>query len=141
MTVAQQFLLLQRDFPDGEGTLRNGRLIWRQRLRPTPVSREYRLRLAYTLRASPGVTVEEPCLSELAQGRLIPHLYEQKAARLCLYQPAYREWTRKESLGHTVVPWASLWLFFFEDWFISGEWRGGGEHPEFGSSKGNRPRD
>ena len=29
----------------------------------------------------------------------------------------------------TVVPWTSLWLFYFEDWLASNEWKGGGEHP------------
>lgn len=32
-------------------------------------------------------------------------------------------------LDLTVVPWTSLWLFYFEDWLDSGEWRGGGMHP------------
>jgi transposase InsO family protein len=33
-------------------------------------------------------------------------------------------------LDQTIVPWTSLWLFYFEDWLSEGEWRGGGEHPE-----------
>jgi hypothetical protein len=32
-------------------------------------------------------------------------------------------------LDQTVVPWTSLWLFYFEDWLASNEWKGGGEHP------------
>ncbi|AIQ89412.1 protein of unassigned function [Methylobacterium oryzae CBMB20] len=31
-------------------------------------------------------------------------------------------------LGRTIVPWAILWLWFFEDWLATGEWRGGGVH-------------
>jgi hypothetical protein len=27
------------------------------------------------------------------------------------------------------LPWAAIWLFYFEEWLASGEWKGGGEHP------------
>ena len=30
-------------------------------------------------------------------------------------------------LDQTVVPWTSLWLFYFEDWLSSDEWKGGGD--------------
>ena len=29
----------------------------------------------------------------------------------------------------TIVPWASLWLYYYEVWHATGEWLGGGEHP------------
>jgi hypothetical protein len=33
-------------------------------------------------------------------------------------------------LDQTVVPWATLWLFYFEEWLRSDDWKGGGMHPE-----------
>ena len=27
------------------------------------------------------------------------------------------------------MPWAALWLFYFEEWLGSDDWKGGGEHP------------
>ncbi len=32
-------------------------------------------------------------------------------------------------LDQTIVPWTALWLFYFEEWLESNEWKGGGEHP------------
>jgi hypothetical protein len=32
-------------------------------------------------------------------------------------------------IDNTIVPWAILWLFYFEEWLSSDEWKGGGEHP------------
>jgi hypothetical protein len=32
-------------------------------------------------------------------------------------------------IDQTFVPWTALWLFYFEDWLTTNEWRGGGEHP------------
>ena len=35
------------------------------------------------------------------------------------------------SLVESIIPWASTWLFYFEDWLDVGEWRGGGvEHSD-----------
>jgi hypothetical protein len=33
-------------------------------------------------------------------------------------------------IDKTIVPWCYLWLFYFEDWLATGEWKGGGIHPE-----------
>lgn len=31
-------------------------------------------------------------------------------------------------LDETVVPWAALWLYYFEEWLVSDDWKGGGKH-------------
>ncbi|HAB17983.1 MAG TPA: hypothetical protein PLX89_05525 [Verrucomicrobiota bacterium] len=129
LTIAQQLLSLRADYPTGWGETCDGKLVWRQSLQPTVLSRKFQIRLVYRLTGSPSTFVEYPSLAELAQGRNIPHLYEQESARLCLYQPKYQEWTTDRLLSRTIVPWASLWLLYFEDWLISDEWKGGGEHP------------
>lgn len=134
LSLAQQYLFLKRDFHDGSGEIRGGRIIWRQPVQPTPISREYQLRLCYKLADSPRTIVERPRLVELANGKRIPHLYKQDPAQLCLYQPSYREWSPSRLLSETVIPWAVLWLFYFEDWLSSGEWNGGGEHPDPGNN-------
>lgn len=33
-------------------------------------------------------------------------------------------------LVDSVLLWASLWLFFYEVWLATGDWLGGGEHPD-----------
>jgi hypothetical protein len=32
-------------------------------------------------------------------------------------------------LDQSIVPWTALWLFYFEEWLESNDWKGGGEHP------------
>ena len=66
----------------------------------------------------------------VAEGRRIPHLYQQKPLRLCLYLPKTHEWRSWMRLDQTIVPWATLWLFYFEEWLASGDWKGGGMHPD-----------
>jgi hypothetical protein len=33
-------------------------------------------------------------------------------------------------IDQTFVPWATTWLYYFEDWLITDEWKGGGRHPD-----------
>jgi hypothetical protein len=96
---------------------------------PTPFSRRYGLRIDYRHGRVPRVFVEHPNLVALADGRRLPHVYAQQPPRLCLYLPGTGEWTSAMRLDQTIVPWAFLWLFYFEEWLVSNEWKGGGMHP------------
>lgn len=131
LTAAQQYWVLQRNpVCCGSGRLHCGKLVWEFEVTPTPISRTYRLRIEYQQGATPAVVVVEPDLSVLAEGRALPHVYEQHPARLCLYLPKAREWTSEVIIATSIVPWAYLWLFYFEEWLLSNEWKGGGEHPK-----------
>ena len=131
LTAAQQFIGLQLSrICAGKGILRLGRLVWEFETRPRPLSRVYKLRIVYRQEGTPHVLVIEPDLAELASGRKLPHVYEQKPVRLCVYLPRAREWDGSMRISETIVPWAILWLFYFEEWLESGEWKGGGVHPE-----------
>lgn len=131
LTVSQQFINLRRNpVCAGTGTLHASRLAWTYWAAPTPLSRDYRLRIDYRLGGVPEVFVEEPDLVLLAEGRRLPHVYDQKPTRLCLYLPRTGEWSSGMRIDQTIVPWAALWLFYFEEWLDSDDWKGGGEHPE-----------
>lgn len=131
LTVAQQYLVLRRS-PScaGHGNVRCGRLVWEFNAQPTPLSRIYRVRIVYQQRQTPLVFVIVPDVRDLAGGRRIPHVYSQKPTRLCLYLPSTYEWSKEMTIADTIVPWAILWLFYFEEWLASDEWKGGGMHPK-----------
>jgi hypothetical protein len=130
LTAAQQFLNLRLNpICVGTGRLHAGRLVWRYRVSPTPLSRDYEVRIDYRQGDIPMVFIDEPDLIALADGRRLPHVYEQKPTRLCLYLPRACEWATWMRIDLTIVPWAALWLFYFEEWLSSGQWKGGGEHP------------
>ncbi|WP_375278592.1 hypothetical protein [Alteromonas australica] len=116
-------------------------VVWHGALRPTPVSRTYSVTVTYTLGQSPKCIVTNPSLADLAKEKTIPHIYPNDTAfsgtQLCLYLPyisgknKISEWSPKLSLVESIIPWASTWLFYFEDWLDVGEWRGGGvEHSD-----------
>lgn len=129
LTVAQQYLLLRSNLnAEGTGFLKNGKLIWRFDARPSPISRSYNIRLEYATSGSPNVYVEAPDITELADGRDLPHVY-RNPLRLCLYMPTTGQWRPTKRIDQTIIPWTYTWLFYFEDWLAFGEWNGGGKHP------------
>ena len=128
-------LRANRTFP-GQIQLHGGKLTWRGQIRPTPLSRVYDVRLEYQTRQTPSVIVERPDLKLLADGRRLPHVYTQRPARLCLYLPGTGQWRAQLRLDETMLPWSALWLFYYEEWLESDEWKGGGEHPGSRSTRG-----
>ncbi len=131
LNIAQQYFHLRGNpICTGHGELGRGRLAWHYLAQPTPLSRAYGIRITYRLGDVPQVLVREPNLVELAGERRLPHVYRQSPPLLCLYRPRKYEWTPFMRLDQTIVPWTSLWLLYFEDWLVSDEWKGGGEHLE-----------
>lgn len=130
LTVAQQFLSL-RSSPvcPGWGSLRHEHLTWRFEACPSPLGRIYDARIEFGQSGTPEVFVDAPDLHLLADGRRLPHVYSDNPPRLCLYLPGAFEWSRKDRIDQTIVPWTGLWLFFFEEWLWSNDWKGGGTHP------------
>ena len=129
LTPAQQFAFLRNNpICTGEGTLRPTGLIWNYRVRPTLLSREYAVRIVFDKRDTPDVFVRDPDLSALAKGRALPHVYKNPT-RLCLYLPGSGEWTTTMRIDQTFVPWTATWLYYFEEWLESDDWKGGGQHP------------
>jgi len=99
------------------------------RERPTPLSREYTVRIEYERGDVPKVFVKDPDISVLAAGRKLPHVY-RNPLHLCLYLPGTGEWDGTMRIDRTFVPWASVWLYYFEEWLDSNDWKGGGVHPD-----------
>jgi hypothetical protein len=130
LTAAQQFLSLRTNpISPGAGSLRAGRLTWRYAAKPSPLSREYGMRIEFAQGGVPETYVDTPDLQALAGDRVIPHLYGREPPKLCLYLPKTYEWQPPMRLDLTVVPWSVLWLFYFEEWLLSEDWKGGGMHP------------
>jgi hypothetical protein len=130
LSLALQYMRLKSSrICPGHGSLKSDQLTWKFDVRPHPLCRSYRLRIQFKRSGVPKVTVLKPDINELAQGRKLPHVYPTKPVQLCLYFPADREWTSDQSIAETIVPWAYLWLVYFEHWLATDEWQGGGIHP------------
>lgn len=136
-TLPDQLGALKQFFPNGKGTIcdHDQSLHWRGKLQPSTFSRIYRIEIRYKRGRFPRTFVYKPDLNKLANSMPIPHTFSQTSNKteLCLFWPGKKkrelpEWNRYMTLASSIVPWASLWLYYFEQWLATGEWHGGGYH-------------
>lgn len=104
----------------------SGALVFEGHLQPLDVSRRYRVRVRYHLGAPPRVWVLDPPLRCRPDQEEIPHTYSEDGPRPCLFFPDGRQWDGSLPLAVTVLPWLLEWLVFYEIWWLTGSWVGGG---------------
>jgi hypothetical protein len=121
---------LKRYFPSGEFAKRTSvSFEWEVSFQPTPLSKQYRIKLTYKVNDIPKVYVIEPEKLELFPEKdKLPHVYSTAKQKLCLYFPKAHEWKPGMMVAKTIVPWASEWLQYYELWLATGNWLGGGVH-------------
>ena len=129
LNLGEQAAGIKRQFPEVPVHIHGHTLTWTGNIIGHPLGRSYTTEIVYRLGSVPQTRVLAPCIVSLAEGRSVPHLYSQAERRLCLYHPSYREWDASKYIGQTIVPWTATWLYFFEEWLYSNDWKGGGEHP------------
>lgn len=127
-TISQQLASLKARYRNFKSKIKRNTIIVNGQIRPTSRSEEYSFVLEYTLNSQPKIKITSPKLIRNDKGEKIPHMYNQK--HLCLYRPKYNEFTSSDFLSETIVPWIALWLYYYEQWHITGIWLGGGEHPK-----------
>jgi hypothetical protein len=130
-SLAVQLFSLNQAYSSTKGNLSRGTLYWKVSLQPTPLSANYDVEITYRLHGSPSVWVSGENLLKLdAPG--FPHKYsvdkEKCRVNICLYLPG--EFDKAYLLADTIVPWTIEWLYFYEMWLATGDWLGGGKHPD-----------
>lgn len=125
LSLHEQKAWMATQCPEFDCELKDGVLICIGRICPTPLSREYLVRVVVESKGRPRVYV--PGLRRRQPMEPIPHTYSESEP--CLYFPG--EWRRDMKVATTIITWTSLWLVFYESWLATGAWQGGGiEHAE-----------
>ncbi|MBQ6181152.1 hypothetical protein [Ruminococcus flavefaciens] len=131
LSLAQQKAALCQTFANSKCKIINNKLIWKSQVQPTHLSRKYNIELQYSINSLPRIYILGDALKKLDDPNF-PHNYgvdvAKKKVEICLFR--YKEFTNSMLLSNTVIPWAIEWLFYYEIWLTTGEWQGGGEHPE-----------
>jgi len=126
LTAAQQAHHMRLRFPEFRATTNHGgRIVWRGFLQPTPWSECYQIEIVYEIPRRPQVRILSPRLRVRAGFKKCPHTFEDGS--LCVHQS--HEWNAELLIATTIIPWISMWLYFYEVWLRTGAWRGEGTHP------------
>lgn len=126
--MCQQHSQLKKAYPSSECKIKMGIASAVLCLRPTDQSIEYTIRVDSKVGMKfVNIFVIKPRVTLYWEDKKVPHLYPSDGS-LCLYYPKYKEWKYTDSWADTLIPWTSLWLFYFELWQETGNWIGGGIH-------------
>jgi hypothetical protein len=117
----EQSVRLKLAFPTFRQIARGNPYVWEGTVRPIGGA-AYQIRIKYLHGRRPVVEVVEPALVTREPAVPIPHTFHSGA--ICLH--LIGEWNSSMYIHETIVPWTSLWLYYYEMWHATGEWLGGG---------------
>ena len=118
---------IKKHYPQTVWKCKRGAIEVTLTLKPTTTSVTYTIKLCAKQNSTTvNIFVIEPKVNFFENGRKVPHLYSNGS--LCLYYPKYNELNYSDLWAKTLIPWTSLWLFYYEVWKETGEWLGGGIH-------------
>lgn len=95
------------------------------KLQPSLESCVYEIRVIYSLREYPKAWMINPPL-EGYEGKRPHHLYENDKdghPQLCVFDPHLDDWHSQKSIATVFVPWVITWLYTYEIWLVTGEWK------------------
>jgi len=87
----------------------------------------YKVKVRYIPLKRPDVKVIEPILEINLKKEKLPHYFIHKGL-LCLHFKDFDYYN--DYLSDTIIIWITWWLYFYEIWFVTGNWLGGGRHPD-----------
>ena len=122
MALLRQQRALHELYPDDHVEIdREGRLVWRGWLSPSPLCHDYWVEVTWDGIGWPQTVVIEPKLVP-PEGKEFQHVYPDGS--LCLFMPG--GWNHSMLIAKTIIPWAKRWLLHHEIYLFTGEWTGGG---------------
>ena len=125
--LLKQVAKIKQHYPQTVGQCKRGKVDLTLKLKPTSTSIVYTIKLfAKQDSTVVNIFVVNPKISLFENGKKVPHLYSDGS--LCLFYPKYNELSYNDLWAETLIPWTSLWLFYYEIWKETGEWLGGGVH-------------
>ena len=130
LTLAKQGALLKAKYPESTVWLKNNSLIWYGEIRPTPISRLYKIKVICERGKQPKVILYGKHIEGIERDDF-PHRYhkdlERQEVQLCLNMTY--EFNYSLRIIDTIIPWTQEWLYFYEIWLTIGVWKGGGHTP------------
>ena len=127
ITLPIQGLLLKSTYPESKIFIKNNCLIWYGEIKPTPFSHVYKIKIICNRGKKPKIFLCGEHIEGIEKNDF-PHNYhkdkKKQEVHLCLNMP--HEFNYSLRIVDTIIPWTQEWLFYYEIWLITGQWRGGG---------------
>ncbi|WP_319229965.1 hypothetical protein [Draconibacterium orientale] len=129
MTLQEQAIAVHQNWDNWRGKIEYRRiLILEGEVRPTAVSPLYKVRISFEIGKNPFVKILSPELKLYPGKTSLPHVFSNPGSPLCLFQHDFNN--TEDLLADTIIKWITWWLAFYEIWAETGDWTGGGTHPD-----------
>jgi hypothetical protein len=115
---------MRQHHADFDCSVCGGLMECRGAVRPTPLSREYRVVIIYESNSRPRVFLPGRQLHRRTANQRIPHTFSDNEP--CLFYARSLEWRSDMKISVSIIGWLAHWLHFYELWYATGEWLGGG---------------
>lgn len=126
LTAIMQLRDMANKYPDFKASRKGNQAIWEGHFKPIAACATYLVRIEALSGQRPRISVIDPPL------RISPAQYRETHCffdgTLCLH--LHEEWSPDEFVSDTIIPWIADWLINYEYWLATGDWYGGGKHPE-----------
>ena len=125
--LSNQFAQVKKYYSDTNTIIRPRGIDGFVVLQPTENSISYKLRISTNVDSTiVSIFPIDPYIGTEKNGNIVPHMYNDGS--LCLFYSPNQEWSYDDLWAESLIPWASLWLYYYEIWLQTGEWLGGGIH-------------
>lgn len=138
LSLALQAQCLKNKYPDSNCELKGNKLLWYGLVKPTPLSKTYKIKLICDHNKTPEVYLVGKDIEGIER-KDFPHRFgickhkKQQEVKLCLYY-GNKEFDNTKRFSDTLIPWAQEWLLHYEIWLVTNKWCGGGHGTEWSQS-------
>lgn len=133
-----QAVQLRSLHPSLETEVRAACLVGNGTIRGSALTARYRIRIRYELGSRPRAFVLDPMPQRRHPRQPVIHT-NGADNEPCLFTPEHGDWRPDMMLATTIVPWLMEWLVFYEAWFCTGRWDGGGTMPSWWEDLAHEP--
>ncbi|SEW51887.1 hypothetical protein [Chitinophaga arvensicola] len=124
--LGEQAAYIKSQYPEFKAYVEKGQLHIKGYCQPTARSQQYNFTIKYIPGKIPEVKITSPKLILNKNLKKLHHTYDGE--KLCLFFPDFEEFNSSKLMGDTIIPWITLWLYYYElsvnD--STGSWLGGG---------------
>ncbi|MDM8292062.1 hypothetical protein [Faecalicoccus pleomorphus] len=130
LPLSLQAIFLKREYPNSICKVSRSQLVWHGLIKPSPLSREYNIRMICDGKKRPKVILYGENVKGLDDPNF-PHNFginqKKQEVTICLHYSFEFDYSMR--IVDTIIPWIQEWLYFYKIWLITGEWLGGGHSP------------
>lgn len=110
--------VIEEEFPFLNCTFTSSEMNVQGEFSTTSISQKYNVLIRFDGLNQPKIFILDRII------KYHPDIHVYRDGSLCLHYPEDKSWSRGKLLAHTVIPWISEWLIYYELYQYYEQWKG-----------------